>query len=68
MFRVIELGTKAMQNCRSVVQMSQIVIPMEIMTAVTTACQEYGIPLMDVAARFFETIDHRLQDIMCNSS
>ena len=68
MARATELSLKAMQNTRSIEQLIQTVIPVEVIGAVTTACEEYGVTFMDLAARFFATLGPQLQSIMANSN
>lgn len=66
MARVTELSLKATQNTRSMVHLIQTLIPLEVMGAATTACEEYDIPWIDLAARFFTTIGPKLQGIIAN--
>ena len=68
MARATELSIKAMQNTRSIEQLILTIIPVEVIGAVTTACEEYGITFMDLAARFFATLGPQLQGIMANNN
>ena len=66
MARATELSFTAMQKTRSIEQLIQTIIPVEVLGAVTTACEEYDITFMDLAARFFATLVPQLQGIMAN--
>lgn len=68
MARVTELSLKATQNTRSIEQLMQTVMLVEAMGALTTACEEYGVTFMDLAARFFSTIGSQLNGIMANNN
>ena len=55
MERAIELYTKAMQNSRSIVELSQTIISKEVVEAQNRACQEYGISVKDLTSRSMPT-------------
>lgn len=68
MARVTELSLKATQNTRSIEQLMQTIMLVEAMEALTTACEEYGVTFMDLAARFFATIGSQLNGIIANNN
>ena len=51
MDRAIELYSKAMQNSRSFVELSQTITSREVVVAQNKACKEYGISAADLVSR-----------------
>ena len=49
MDRAIELYTQAMQNSRSIVELTQVITSKEVVEAQNRACQEFGISPRDLA-------------------
>jgi hypothetical protein len=49
MDQAIELYTKATRNCRSMVELIQIITSRDVVEAQNRACQEYGISVKDMA-------------------